>query len=178
MNHSRPIRYPAFHQHGVTLVVALVFLLALSMLGIWSASNNALEERMAGNTRNRDLAFEAAEAALEDAEATISDWHNGPFNGNGGLFMYRGVNESKTVTATQQNDAQYWRDLSFWTTTNSRQVLTARKKLEQVAQRPRYIIEKMSPVGDLEYYRITARGVGGDSNAVVILQSIITYKKS
>ena len=37
-----------------------------------------IEGKMAGNLRNRTLAFEAAEAALRDAGATMGDWSDAP----------------------------------------------------------------------------------------------------
>ena len=52
---------PQVRQRGATLVVALIFLMVLSLLGIWAVSGTTLEERMAGNTRNRDLAMQAGE---------------------------------------------------------------------------------------------------------------------
>jgi type IV pilus assembly protein PilX len=58
-------------QRGATLIVAILFLLVITVLGIssWQMSNG--EEKMAGLTRDRQLAFEAAEAALRDAEHDI-----------------------------------------------------------------------------------------------------------
>lgn len=166
----------AIRQDGVTLLVALIFLLALSMLGIWGASNNALQERMSGNTRNRDLAFEAAEAALYDAENTVDEWHEGPFNGTDGLFTLNAV--TGEVDAKQANDYEFWRDTAHWNSYRFVPVGT----LNQVAEPPRYLVEFMdSETGDktiTETFRVTARGVGADSNAVVILQSIITYTYS
>lgn len=159
-------------QQGVTLVVALIFLLALSMLGVWGATGNALQERMAGNTRNRDLAFQAAEAALADAEATIEGWRKFATDGSKGLYKYQAVNSTNTVTPSQANDASFWMNSENWVRYREVSAVT----LEQVAEPPRYIIEKMETKNGVEYYRVTARGVGGDSNAVVILQSIITYR--
>jgi len=149
-------------QRGITLLIALIFLLMLSMLGIWGATNNTLQERMAGNSRNRDLAFEAAEAALDYAENTLTTWRTGGFDGTNGLLAY---------DVTRANDATYWRNTANWA--SYRQVPVG--NLNQVAEQPRYIVEKMNPIGSVEYYRITARGVGGDSNAVAILQTIVTY---
>lgn len=163
-------------QDGMTLLVALIFLMALSMLGIWGAANNALQERMSGNTRNRDLAFEAAEAALYDAENTVGEWHEGPFNGTDGLFAWNSV--TGKVDAAQANDYQFWRDTTHWNSYRFVPVGT----LNQVAEPPRYLVEFMdTQISDktiTETFRVTARGVGADSNAVVILQSIITYTYS
>lgn len=158
-----PLRKTLPSQRGMTLLVSLIFLTILSLLGIWAVTNNNLQERMAGNTRNRDLAFQAAEAALDHAENTLTTWRGGPFNGSvSGLASY---------DATQANDATYWRDITHWASYRQVPVGT----LNQVAEQPRYIVEKMPDVGTVEYYRVTARGVGGSTNAVAILQTIVTY---
>jgi type IV pilus assembly protein PilX len=65
------MRPPSAMQRGASLVVALVMLLATFMLGI-SATRIAVEnERAARGTRDRQMALEAAEAALIDAQIDI-----------------------------------------------------------------------------------------------------------
>jgi len=151
-------------QRGMTLMVSLMFLIILTMLGVTAVSDNSLQERMAGNTRNRDLAFQAAEAALKHAESTLPSWRRSVFDGSvEGLFVY---------DVSEPNDAVYWRDVSNW---NSSRQLPA-GSLNQVAEPPRYLVHKMSSSGEVEYYRVTARGVGGDASAVVILQTVLSYK--
>lgn len=157
---GKPVQHS---QRGITLVVSLIFLMVLALLGIWAVSNNSMQERMAGNARNRDLALAAAEAALKHAESTLTTWRAGPFNGSvNGLLAY----DPKT-----SNDLAYWRNPSNWN--NYRQVPTG--TLNQVAEQPRYVVQQMPGAGSVEYYRVTARGVGGDANAIVVLQSIVTY---
>lgn len=58
-------------QRGVSLVVVLLFLLVMSVLGVTAIRTSNLEEKMSGNERDRELAFEAAEAALRDAERDV-----------------------------------------------------------------------------------------------------------
>ena len=58
-------------QDGFSLIVALMMLIVIIILGI-SASQMAInEERGARNDRDRQIAFQAAEAALKDAEYEI-----------------------------------------------------------------------------------------------------------
>ncbi len=59
------------HQAGVVLVIGLIILLVLTLIGVSGMQNTSLEEKMAGNLRDRNLAFQAAEAAMRDAEADI-----------------------------------------------------------------------------------------------------------
>lgn len=55
-------------QSGVVLFVSLMLLLILSMIGVTVARMQTVEERMARNENNRQLATQAAEAALRNAE--------------------------------------------------------------------------------------------------------------
>jgi len=55
-------------QSGVVLFVALMLLLILSMIGVTVARMQTVEERMARNENNRQLATQAAEAGLRSAE--------------------------------------------------------------------------------------------------------------
>ena len=55
-------------QKGVALVIALVLLVVATLLGLSSIRTVALEERMAGNTYDRSIAFQSAEAALRVGE--------------------------------------------------------------------------------------------------------------
>lgn len=65
------IRMPATRQQGAVLLVALVFLLILTVAGVSAIRLANVEERMTGNFADRNVAFQAAEAALREAEEYI-----------------------------------------------------------------------------------------------------------
>ena len=58
-------------QSGAVLIISLIMLLALTIIGITSSSVTGLEEKMAANAKDMNLAFQAAEAALREVEATV-----------------------------------------------------------------------------------------------------------
>jgi type IV pilus assembly protein PilX len=65
------IRIPRARQQGISLIVSLLMLIAVVLLGI-SAAQIALQgEKASRNDRDRQIAFQAAEAALLDAELDI-----------------------------------------------------------------------------------------------------------
>lgn len=70
--HSRP---PRFHQEsrGAVLFVALIMLIVLSLLAITAAQVTVLQERMSGNFRALQRAFERAEARMVESRSVISD---------------------------------------------------------------------------------------------------------
>ncbi|MDQ7091093.1 MAG: PilX N-terminal domain-containing pilus assembly protein [Methylococcales bacterium] len=59
------------NQSGVVLVVSLIMLVLLSLIGITGTQVTGLEEKMANNNRDKNLAFQAAEAALRAGEIKI-----------------------------------------------------------------------------------------------------------
>ena len=54
-------------QRGAILVVTLLFMTILTILGIAALSTGVLEEKMARNSRDYNIALQAAEAVLQDA---------------------------------------------------------------------------------------------------------------
>jgi len=155
---------PPTPQQGAVLIVALVILLIMTVIGVSAMQVTVLEEKMAGSLRDKSIAFEAAEAALRDAEGVLSQ------------AMI--PNPSSTNGWYEYGQTQLWPIVSW--TNSSQAVQYSGPTLDNVARLPAYIIEELRPGNtDLEaglpqqvdYYRISARGIGGGS-AVVILQSV------
>lgn len=59
------------NQQGAILIVALIMLLLVTIIGLASMRGTSLQERMAGNLRDQELALQAAEAALRKGEARV-----------------------------------------------------------------------------------------------------------
>jgi len=59
-------------QHGVALLTAMIFLVVLTLLGIGLFSATISEEKMARNFRDKEIAQQAAEAALNEAKSLIT----------------------------------------------------------------------------------------------------------
>lgn len=68
----------ASRQSGASLIVVLLILIVVSILGVGGAQIALLAERGARNDRDMQVAWQAAEAALQDAEFDI----HGPGTGN------------------------------------------------------------------------------------------------
>ena len=68
---STASRLRPFHQSGVVLVVVLLFMLALTTVAIFGARNVTMGERQARNESEYQVARQAAEAALRDAERDL-----------------------------------------------------------------------------------------------------------
>ena len=70
--HSRPWSAPpARHNSGVSLIVVLLILVVVSILGVSGIQIAMMGERGTRNDRDQQIAWQAAEAALIDAEFDI-----------------------------------------------------------------------------------------------------------
>lgn len=172
-------------QRGFVLIVALVLLLVLTVLGLAAAQTTSLEERMAGNARNHDLAFQAAEAALTAGIACVktssplcSVFSTATTGGNGAYEFIPGA----TVTL--------WTQPNFWTTAGNTLYYNTYTgtNLPQVVAQPQFIIEQLPPVAapggslgqpqfgggapGIQRWRITTFGQGGDQSSTVMLQAV------
>ncbi len=58
-------------QKGVALIVVLLFLLAITGLTVWAARQAMFGEGMARNQLDQEVAYQAAESALRDAERDL-----------------------------------------------------------------------------------------------------------
>ncbi|VVN01746.1 hypothetical protein PS684_02824 [Pseudomonas fluorescens] len=58
-------------QHGMVLLVSLVFLLLLTLIGLSSMQSANLQEKMAGSVSLRNQSFQTAEAALRIGESAV-----------------------------------------------------------------------------------------------------------
>jgi Tfp pilus assembly protein PilX len=85
--HEPPV--PA--QRGAVLIVGLVILLVITLLGITGQQHTVLQERMAGNMRQDNIALQAAEAALTAGLAYV-DEEDAPIVGtnSGTAFVWTG----------------------------------------------------------------------------------------
>lgn len=67
---NRP--HPSHSQQGIVLLVALVFLLVITLLAVSSVRDSALENRVMARDLEHQRLFNAAEAGLRDAERRIA----------------------------------------------------------------------------------------------------------
>lgn len=175
--HLRP-RPPATsgRVRGAALVVGLLILLVITIIGLSSMRSTLLEERMAGNLRDRARAFEAAEAALRAAEGWLLSQSSRPLTNTGSPYIWTANGPDPDTS----NASPWWFEPSIdgaWWGSNG-------ESLTVDALTPGYVIEELQFVPDSGtlnigtgtttgrwFYRITARGTGADSATEVLLQS-------
>lgn len=173
-------------QGGATLIVALMFLVMLTIIGVSSISTTTLEEKMAGNLRDQQIAFQAAESALRDAEIDLETGIGGTGNRDpltiGGGF---GTACSGAFTAGSCIDSAYVSQTvgATWNWTDANKTVqygayTGAAPLPGVSAQPRYVIEYLSEKDDTSttpttrHFRITARGWGANASTTATLQTV------
>jgi len=169
----------------MVLVVSLVILTVLTLLGVGAMQMDAIEEHMAGNMSDLNVAFQAAESGLRDGELDVLK-NIGPAT----VFDSSCTNGLCTVNDTS---TPTWKTLDWSNTgvTRAYGQYTGATPLSNVAAQPRYIIEKLptlaattgesvavgiKPSGNGEAFRITALGYGGRPESKVMLQSIFVKR--
>lgn len=172
------IRNP-HNERGAAMVIALVMLLVLTILASASARMTLMEERMTGNTQDRNIAFQAAEAGLRAGEDEAQVPVLPDFD----------VNADGLYTPADPGDPPVWETVDW---EDADEVIVS----EELADAPglladasvAYIVEQLpriptpgedlsadASVDEATFYRVTARGVGVGGNATVTLQT--TFKR-
>ena len=184
LTHSSPTCH---NQRGVALVMALVFLTLLTIIGVTAMGTTSLEEKMATNTRDRNLAFQSAETALLAAETWISGLAAEPgtwADATKGRYAF----DSALTTPIWESVVWSGANVVVYPCTpddgnpndSSSCVGGTRTTISKVMTQPKYIVERMGPVDfsapNTIAYRITARGTGSSDAAVTMLQS--TYVRA
>lgn len=166
----------ANRQSGVVMVIALIALLLLSMIGTTAMRGSTMQEKIAGNLRDQEVAFQAAEAALRDAETFIENLTTlALFDNSGGLYE---TDFAPDVYTAWPGDARAYNSAAFMAKA-------------PVASAPEYIIEIRGTVqesvnssinlsggygissgaGEIYVFKIHARGTGTSGTSQVILRT-------
>lgn len=178
-------------QAGAALMVSLIILLIMTMIGLAAMRTSSMAEKMAANTIDNEIAFQATEIALRGAESWIAGLTTEPEqnnNGSNGIWIADAM-DPQTGNAESwwhEQDADWWaaNGIAFPTAiafeTNAGQTTITN---------PRYIIEYQQFVTDdlvvgtgggpstgRVYYRITARGTGGSDQSRIMLQSTMAKR--
>lgn len=163
-------------QKGMTLIVALVLVALMSIVAVSAIRGSNLQEAMAGNMRDRNIAFQSAEAALNVAEDTLTGLK--VFKPEAALGQYDDLQKPGKIPPYS------WSTSDWGTKSKALSIVW-----DTFTAKPQYAIEFVTQVEDSvntggaadfdgtqnnvdkEFYRITSRDTGLTGNAEVILQA-------
>ncbi|MFT5533903.1 MAG: type IV pilus assembly protein PilX [Burkholderiaceae bacterium] len=182
----------ARREQGSTLLIGMLFLIILTLLGLSAALINRTDERMARNSRDRNIAFFAAESALRDARADINSPTSRIRGASGATEDCSNVLTRGLCLPAVAGKSQVW---ETYLTDSARSVeygemtlLAPEQKFKLVpaqggvTAQPRYLIEVLPDLGGVSLsakisqkwlYRITAIGFGANAGTSVIVQETI-----
>ena len=160
------------------MVIALVMLLILTLLATASARMTLLDERMMGNTQDRNVAFQAAEAAIRTGEGDLTAPVLPEFDGTNGLWQPAAPGDDPVWETVDWedvgNDVRSYNGMAG--APGSLASATAAYQIEEMPSGPCALCSQTFPPPDEPaVYRVTARGVGAAGNATVFIQT--TYKR-
>lgn len=159
-------------ERGAVLITGLVLLVVLTILGLQAMRNSSLEEQMAGNVRSENIAFQASEAGLREAErwlATRTGKPDATSDGSSGVWL---LDAPDPNTSNRQAWWQDWTE-SHWTgsgATSYSRSLSFASGADLDAVPPRYVVEERQVVQDSlntgqpqdysgrQFYQVTSRG--------------------
>ena len=160
MRNIKPLR----DMQGATLVVALIMLLLIAIIGFGAMQTTTMEERMSGNQRDSNLAFQAAEAGLRDREEWLRTLVTPPAPNNTWLF-----------------DSDYnWNAPLTYGADSGRTLSDVSAQPELVVQEFEFVPDELVVGFDVrkgrDMYLVLSRGTGQSSNAQTTLESTVAKR--
>ncbi len=176
---------------GSVLLVSLVLLLIMTVAGLTAMRVSNLEQKISGNFLDQQMAFQAAETALLEAENRIASTHFDltTFSTECHQGLCFAGNDAPDISSCAPGSATPWLDEVLWQTSSKHQSTTI--VVDGISTRAKYIIEFRcyiareadGPLPDVTnpgdwalFFRVTAMASGGTDDARVMLQT--TYKKN
>lgn len=164
------------HQQGAVLAISLIILLLMTIIGVSAMQSTTLQEKMAGNLRDSNLAFQAAESALRDAEnylftaASLPSFSSTCTSGSSsGLCLPAAPNDTPQWKKKNASNVTYWNDD---TKTRRYGTDTGATSLPSVSKQPRTLLEELviPPLDPSEpptiRHRVTAQGYGAAAESM------------
>jgi type IV pilus assembly protein PilX len=158
---------PLQTMRGATLIVALIMLALIAIIGFGALQTTTMEEKMAGNLRDKTISFQAAEAGLRDREGWLREQSSAP---------------ATTEWLVAKGDLDLSLPFPFGATPleyGDEGVID----MENVSADPTMVMEEMEFVPDSldvgfdmrkgrDFYRIVSEGRGQTTTSATVLESI------
>lgn len=167
-------------QRGAVLVVSMLLLLVLTILAVGASQSTRLQERMAWNTRDVDLAFQASEASLRAAEKYIAETPSLTTCATPSSSTCKILQQGHFATFDLGQQSKEW-----WQTNGKPFGTDTTQEVQGVTEEPRFVIEEFqtvpfsltvghgAPPGKT-YYKSTAWSFGGTETSQAVVESVFS----
>ena len=103
--HARTPPAVRSRERGFVLIVAMLFLIVLTVLSVSMFRSYNLQERIAGNTREKERALEAAQSALQYGEWWLSQGNGTTGSACSGVLNANTLSQMQVCATPQANPA-------------------------------------------------------------------------
>lgn len=159
-------------QRGAVLIVSLLILLVLTVIGVSSMQSSTLEEKMASNSRDRNVGFQSAEATMREAGTYIESLvTTGGFTNANGLYSAIDQEPDPFASATWGTTSNYRTATPPGGSAGAQYFITKAGTIVDTSAGGGL---ELPPTAreDISIFRITARGRGATTDgSEVILRS-------
>lgn len=134
-------------QQGAVLALSLVILSVLTIAAVTGMKTSITEEKMTGNLRDRELAYQAAEAALRQARADID-----------AMATFNVLNNTNGMLKSDFAEPDYY-DPDMWYQAGNFTTIPGGMASGQMAAAPRYVIKHVT---NQDWCKSAAEGTLGE----------------
>jgi len=161
------------YQRGAVLVVSMLLLLVMTILALSISQTTTLEERMAGNTRDMELAFQASEAGVRAGELRLTNVTDPVACGD--------LTTCDSLTQGTFGAINFSGLLKTWWDSNGVEYgLAGSHDITEVTEDPKYVVRVRGRTSDtlvvggqkVTYYEITSRSYGKTDTSQAVVQSV------
>ena len=171
-------------QRGAALVTSLVLLLILTVIGIAAMQMTRMQERMAGNTRDLNLAFQGAEAGIRDGESLIRVQPAKPDDCTVLPCEFWQANLPLLANPETRDWTAWWKVYGDEYESAGGNHNAPVRDMPQLNEDPRFVVQYITKVPDTltigegsgappgrDFYLVTGRAPGGTDRALAVVQS-------
>ena len=172
-------------QNGFILLVSLIFMVIMTMLGIFMFGGVSMDEKMSGNQREKSRSLDAAQTTLNSTE----NWLSNPGNTVCGGSLCAGVSPCSgtgilTVAAAaacnpNPSDPSTWTSVMTYAPASSVMAVSTTGGLNTYYSNPQYYIQFLGfapGTTNTGYYQVTAAAQGGNNTATTVVQAVYRVK--
>jgi type IV pilus assembly protein PilX len=175
-----PLHRP--HERGAILVTSLLLLLVLTIIGLTAMQMTRMQERMSGNARDMNLAFQGAESALRAGERQLQLAISRPIS-------CKILPPPAPCIVFQKSFLPFVGDQlgTWWIANGQAFAAVAGAPMPSLPEDPHFVSEELGYVSDdlvsgqdppsgRDFYQVSGHSTGGTGIANTVLQSSYTRR--
>ena len=170
-------------EHGMVLITALLLLIVVTIIGVSMFRSFGMQEKIAGNTREKNRALNAAVSAQQFAENWIASGEAPATGGTCAGIVSSNVGQVCTNNPDNGFAAAPWTVGGAPTAVRfdnftGQGISATNPSLGTYYQQPQFYITLLGTSGTSVIYQINAAGWGGTANSLAVVESTYQVQQS